>query len=254
MLGQRRVVAAGAEREQDQQVDVARAEQHGEARSRSSAVRRSPESRVQVIAVARRAPRPARPAPRRRANAGARQVATTGSSAPRPAPGKPERLGAAARVGLLHAPVGQLGQERAARARAQLLVVLLGQQVDRHGQRRALDGHAVEVVEPVLQRERQQPAPGGVQQPDLDREHALGALAAVLGAVHVRPGRQRQIVAVRAADVVDERPAGVLQHDRVADRRAQLGEDLGHAAPLQDQLGEAAVDLLPARAAARTAR
>ena len=34
VLGQRRVVAARAEREQHQQVDVARAEQHGEARSR----------------------------------------------------------------------------------------------------------------------------------------------------------------------------------------------------------------------------
>ncbi len=65
--------------------------------------------------------------------------------------------------------------------------------------------------------------------------------------VHVGPGAQRQVVARRPAHVVDERPAGVLEHDRVLHGQAQLGEDLGHAAPAQDQLGEAPVDLLPAR-------
>ena len=251
VLGQRGVVAARAEREQDQQVDVARAEQHGEPgrgeRGAQVAGEPRPGDAVGDAARARRAARRPRHAPRRARTTGARQVATTGSSAPRRRRREPERLGAPARVGLLHAPVGQVGQERAARARAQLLVVLLGQQADRHRQRRALHRHAVEVVERVLQRERQQPPPRGVQQPDLDGEHALGALAALLRAVHVRPRRQRQIVAVRPADVVDERAARVLEHDRVADRRAQLGQDLGHAAALQDQLGEAPVDLLPAR-------
>ena len=154
-----------------------------------SAARSSPDSRVQVSrptrarADAPRAPAPARAATRQqRAAAGAR---------------KPERLGAPARVGLLHAPVGEVGQERAARARAQLLVVLLAQQVDRHRQRRALHRHAVEVVERVLERERQQPPPRGVQQPHVDGEHALGGLAARLGAVQVRPRRQRQVVAGR---------------------------------------------------------
>ena len=183
-------------------------------------MRRSPDEPRPGDAVGDARLAAARRRARRRANDGARQVATIGSSAPRPAAGQPERLGAPARVALLHAPVGQVGQERPARARAQLLVVLLGEQADRHRQRRALHRHAVEVVERVLERERQQPPPRGVQQPDLGGEHALGGLAAVLGAVHVRPGRQRQVVAVRPADVVDERAAGVLEHDRVADRRA----------------------------------
>jgi hypothetical protein len=39
---------------------------------------------------------------------------------------------------------------------------------------------------------------------------------------------------------------GVLEQHRVADRGRQLGQDLRRAAPLQDQLGEAPVDLLPA--------
>ena len=202
-----------------------------------SATRASPGPSRRATPMARAAARERRRAPGRHHR---QQRAAAGR-------GHPQRLGAAARVGLLHPPVGQIGQERAARARAQLLVVLLREQPDRHRQRRALHGHAVEVVQRLLQREREQPAPGGVQQPHLDREDALGRLAAVLRAVHVGPGRQREIVTVRTADVVDERAAGVLEHDRVADRGDQLGQDLGHAAALQDQLGEAAVDLLPAR-------
>ena len=124
VLGQRRVVPARAEREQDQQVDVARAEQDGEAgrgqRGAQVAGQPRPRDPVGDARLARvAAAAPARE--RRRAPRGddRQQRAAAGR-------GQPERLGAAARVGLLHAPVGEVGQERAARARAQLLVVLLG--------------------------------------------------------------------------------------------------------------------------------
>ena len=181
----------------------------------SATLARSPGESPRALPA--RTPGAARPRPRQqRAAAGA---------------GEAERLGAPARVVLLHPPVRQLRQERAAGTGAELLVVLLGEQVDGHGERGALHGHAVEGVEPVLQRERHQPPPARVQQPHLGREHALGHLAAVLGAVHVRPRAQREVVARRPAHVVDERPAGVLEQHRVLHGRAQLREDLGHAAP-----------------------
>ena len=126
--------------------------------------------------------------------------------------------------------------------------MLLAEQVDRDRQRRPLDRHAVEVVQRRVDRQRHQPPPRGVHQPHLDDHRALGRLAARLGPVQVGPGRQRHVVARprRLGDVVDELAAGVLEHDRPPDRLRELGEDLGHPAPLQDQVGEALVDLLAA--------
>ena len=124
--------------------------------------------------------------------------------------------------------------------------MLLAEQIDRHRQRGALGGDAVEVVERLVDGQRDQPAPRAVHQPHVDQQRALRGLAAVLGAVQVGPGAQRDVVAGAAGDVVDELVAGVLEHDRVADRGGQLGQDLRHAAAVQDQLGEAAVDLLAA--------
>jgi hypothetical protein len=124
--------------------------------------------------------------------------------------------------------------------------VLLAEQVDRHGQRRPLDRHAIERVQALVQRQRDQAPPRGAHQPHVDGDHPLRLLPARLRAAGVDPRRQRQIVARRPGDVVDERVRGVLQQHRVADRPRELGKDLRRPAPLQDQLGEAPVDLLPA--------
>ena len=177
-----------------------------------------------------------------------RQLAATGSSSPRPLPGKSQRLRAPAGVGLLDPVVGEVGQERAARARAQVLLVLLAEQVDRDRQRRALDRDAVEVVQRRVDRQRHQPPPRGVHQAHVDEHRALGRLAALLGPVQVRPGRERHVVAGprRLGDVVDELVPGVLEHHRPPDRLRELREDLRHPAALQDQVGEALVDLLAA--------
>ena len=122
--------------------------------------------------------------------------------------------------------------------------MLLAEQVDRHRQRRALGGHLVERVQRLVDGQRDQPPPRAVHQPHVDDQRALRRLAAVLGAVQVGPRGQRHVVADAPGHVVDELVPRVLEHDGAADRVGQLGQDLRHAAPVQDQLGEAAVDLL----------
>ena len=114
---------------------------------------RGPNSTAKPVEDRRRAARPDSrvhdsSSPRR--ERGPRQLAATGSSTPRAVAREAQRLGAAACVRLLDAPVGEVGQERPARARAQVLLVLLAEQVDRHRQRGALGGDAIEVVERLV--------------------------------------------------------------------------------------------------------
>ena len=250
MLGQRGVVPARAERDQDQQVDVARAEQHGEPGRGERGAQLAGEPRPgDAVGDARlgRAGVGARAAPRR----GERRRAPGGdhrqqrAAAGRRPARAPRRAGARRPPPRARRP-GRTGTRRAsARAAAR-----------RAAGPAARSPPPAPPAPPPRGRSRRAGSPARARAAAPTRSPAAGPRRRTSPSA-LSPRSSARCTSAHAdsarsspcgpADVVDERAAGVLEHHRVADRRDQLGQDLGHAAALQDQLGEAAVDLLPAR-------
>jgi hypothetical protein len=182
-----------------------------------SAARSSPDSRVHDSSVAA-AERGAPPARRHRQH---RRGRCPGIPAPR-------RAGAASASSTRS--VRQVGQEGAARARAQVLLVLLAS--------RSIA--TASAARSVATRSKSSsgsstPAPSGdpTRCPS-GRTSTSSAPSGVSprssGPVQLHPRRQRDVVTGAAGDVVDELVAGVLQHDRVPTAEPPARRGSRHAA------------------------
>ena len=224
---------ARAEREQHEQVDVARAEQDGEAASRTAprAGRRTAASTT---------------ARRRGASAARASSRPPAAARPRPEPGKPS-ASARRRASASSTRPSARSDRNAPRERARrcssccwpsrsIATASAARSVATRSKSSSGSSTASAIRRPhelSISRTSTISAPSGVSPRSSARcrsAHAPSATSSPDSAGHV----------------VDELVPGVLEHDRVADRGRQLGEDLGHAAAVQDQLGEAAVDLLAA--------
>ena len=131
-------------------------------------------------------------------------------------PGETERGGAGGGGLLVDVAVHQLDQEVAALARRQDLLLPAPQQRERDHADRAVNRHAVEVVDRRVECEHGQPAPGLVVAAADRGGECLDRV--VEPPVQRLPGRQHGVVRRAVGSVEQHAAADPLEHHRVGDR------------------------------------